>query len=69
MIVIMETTADGGLHQIDIYAVKFGLCLVCKSNFDKYNDPLDMKECICQFVKWQIHPFIHKGSNIGHRLE
>ena len=22
--------------------------------------PLDMKGCICHFVKWQIHPFISK---------
>ena len=24
--------------------------------------PLDMKGCICHFTKWQIHPFISKGS-------
>ena len=24
--------------------------------------PLDMKGCICHFVKWQIHPFISKGT-------
>ena len=24
--------------------------------------PLGMKGCICHFVKWQIHPFISKGS-------
>ena len=23
--------------------------------------PLDMKGCICHFVKWQIHPFISNG--------
>ena len=23
--------------------------------------PLDMKECICHFSKWQIHPSISKG--------
>ena len=23
-----------------------------------YIAPLDMKECICHFAKWQIHPFI-----------
>ena len=23
---------------------------------------LDMKGCICHFVKWQIHPFISKGT-------
>ena len=22
-----------------------------------------MKECICHFVKWQIHPFISEGTN------
>ena len=24
--------------------------------------PSDMKGCICHFVKWQIHPFIFKGT-------
>ena len=24
--------------------------------------PLDMKGCICHFTKWQIHPFISKGT-------
>ena len=24
--------------------------------------PLDMKGCICHFVKWQIHPSISKGT-------
>ena len=24
--------------------------------------PLDMKGCICHFKKWQIHPFISKGT-------
>ena len=24
---------------------------------------LDMKGCICHFVKWQIHPFLSKGTN------
>ena len=24
--------------------------------------PLDMKGCICHFVKWQIHPLITKGT-------
>ena len=28
-----------------------------------YITPLDMKECICHFVKWQIHPFISKDMN------
>ena len=27
-----------------------------------YLVPLDMKECICHFTKWQIHPFISKGT-------
>ena len=27
-----------------------------------YIVPLDMKVCICHFVKWQIHPFISKGT-------
>ena len=26
--------------------------------------PLDMKGCIGHFVKWQIHPFISKGTNL-----
>ena len=26
--------------------------------------PLDMKGCICHFIKWQIHPFISKGTTI-----
>ena len=25
--------------------------------------PLDMIGCICHFTKWQIHPFISKGTN------
>ena len=24
--------------------------------------PLDMKGCICHFTKWQIHPFVSKGT-------
>ena len=24
--------------------------------------PLDMKGCICHFVKWQIHPFLSKET-------
>ena len=28
-----------------------------------YIVPLGMKVCICHFVKWQIHPFISKGTN------
>ena len=27
--------------------------------------PLDMKGCICHFLKWQIHPFISKGSTLS----
>ena len=27
-----------------------------------YIAPLDMKGCICHFSKWQIHPFISKGT-------
>ena len=30
--------------------------------------PLDMKGCICHFVKWHIHPFIFKGP-ICHRVQ
>ena len=26
------------------------------------HDPFDMKGCICHFTKWQIHPFISKGT-------
>ena len=26
--------------------------------------PLDMKGCICHFVKWQIRPFISKGTKL-----
>ena len=26
------------------------------------SSPLDMKGCICHFAKWQIHPFISKGT-------
>ena len=25
--------------------------------------PLEHERCICHFVKWQIHPFISKGTN------
>ena len=25
--------------------------------------PLDMKGCICHFVKWQMHPFISKKTS------
>ena len=36
-------------------------------NFDRslhqYIVTLDMKGCICHFTKWQIHPFISKGTN------
>ena len=24
--------------------------------------PLDMKGCMCHFAKWQMHPFISKGT-------
>ena len=27
-----------------------------------YFVPLDMKGCICNFTKWQIHPFLSKGT-------
>ena len=35
---------------------------------DVYNHivPLDMKGCICHFVKWQIHTFISKGMPCIH---
>ena len=26
--------------------------------------PLDMKRCVCHFVKWLIHPFTSKGTII-----
>ena len=40
------------------------LCGVLFSTSQKaaYNVPLDMKGCICHFVKWQIHPFISKEA-------
>ena len=28
----------------------------------QHNVPLDMKGSICHFAKWQIHPFISKGT-------
>ena len=30
----------------------------------RYYVSFDMKGCICHFVKWQIHPFISKGTII-----
>ena len=32
----------------------------------QYVLPLGMKGCICHFVKWQIHPFIYKGTVYHH---
>ena len=29
--------------------------------------PLDMKGCICHFLKWQIHPFISEGTMCLHQ--
>ena len=29
---------------------------------------LDMKGCICHFTKWQIHPFIYKGTKISSKI-
>ena len=31
--------------------------------------PLDMKGCVCYFAKWQIHPFITKGTNYIQRSD
>ena len=33
--------------------------------WQQHTVPLDTKGCICHFTKWQIHPFISKGTNIG----
>ena len=33
-----------------------------KTTFGLYVVPLDMKGCICSFVKWQIHPYSAKGT-------
>ena len=32
------------------------------NSLDWHIVPLDMKGCICHFAKWQIHPFISKGT-------
>ena len=29
---------------------------------------LDMKWCVCHFVKWRIHPFISKGTNYATKM-
>ena len=34
----------------------------------EYIVPLGMKGCICHFAKWQIHPFISKGTIYGEAL-
>ena len=41
----------------------------CDSSLSRYNHqivPLDMKGCISHFLKWQIHPFISKGTKCSH---
>ena len=30
--------------------------------YERLNYTLDMKGCICHFTKWQIHPFMSKGT-------
>ena len=35
--------------------------LRCYHNIEPFVIPLDIKGCICHFVKWQIHPFKSKG--------
>ena len=35
---------------------------ICFSYVDVHVVPLDMKGYICHFRKWQIHPFISKGT-------
>ena len=32
------------------------------SHRQEHTVPLDMKGCICHLAKWQIHPFISKGT-------
>ena len=39
-----------------------GVPAVNPIHFCQNIDPLDMKGCICHFVKWQIHPIIYKGT-------
>ena len=49
--------------------------IVCAAHFSRsihrfccqlttYYVTLDMKGCICHFVKWQIHPFMSKGTKM-----
>ena len=38
----------------------------CKGKNLIHSVPLDMKGCICHFSKWQIHPFISKGTITWH---
>ena len=40
------------------FSVPFDDCDI--DYFSIYIVPLDMKGCICQFTKWQLHPFISK---------
>ena len=62
---IVKQTAFKMFHmKISIYVI------VCKvsdletsnNNWQCYIVSLDMKGCICHFTKWQIHPFISKGT-------
>ena len=32
----------------------------------QYFVPLNMKGCICHFTKWQIHPFMSRGTTYHH---
>ena len=51
-------------HTFTVYFIIFFnfLCIPTPQIIDFHFVPLDMKGCICHFAKWQIHPFISKGT-------
>ena len=42
--------------------------VMLQTKYVNYSSPLDMKGCICHFVKWQIHPLQSKGMYYVDRL-
>ena len=41
------------------------ITLPLSNDYKDYFVPLYMKGCICHYTKWQIHPFISKGTIYG----
>ena len=50
-----------GFQSVLLMTKSLLLGMKCVSKYQYLQvDPLDMKGCICHFVKWKLHPFISK---------